>query len=102
MQYFQMVVRLQSDMEDEAEALSAGVSPDEIKESMDSIARLTDIPFPTDFSAKIPALSLVDAILRQVVFNWKAAESDSGFYTPRSNDSRLHSPVVGLLGLGKW
>ena len=83
MQYFQMVVRLQSVMEDEAGALSAEVSPDEIKGAMDSIARLTDIPFPTDFSAKIPALSLVDATLRQIVFNWKAAKATLDF-TPVS------------------
>ena len=97
MQYFQMVVRLQGDMEDEAGALSAGVSPDEIKGAVDSIARLTDIPFPTDFSAKIPALSLVDATLRQVVFNWKAAKATLDF----THLAPMILAFIALL-LGSW
>ena len=92
-----MVVRLQSVMEDEAGALSAEVSPDEIKGAMDSIARLTDIPFPTDFSAKIPALSLVDATLRQIVFNWKAAKATLDF----THLAPMILAFIALL-LGSW
>ena len=64
---------------------------------MDSIARLTDIPFPTDFSAKIPALSLVDATLRQIVFNWKAAKATSDF-------THLAPMILAFMALllGSW
>ena len=55
-QYFQMVVRLQSGMEDQKGALSTGVSHNEAGGAVDSIARLTDIPFQLVF-LKIPAAS---------------------------------------------
>ena len=66
-------------MGDGGEVLSTGVTPEETGRAMDPIARLTDIPFPTDFASKIPALSLVDATLRQVVFNWRAAKATLDF-----------------------
>ena len=62
-------------MGDGGEVLSTGVTPEETVVAMDPIARLTDIPFPTDFASKIPALSLVDSTLRQVVYKWRAAKS---------------------------
>ena len=97
MQYFQMVVRLQYGMEGEGEVPSTGVSPDEIKETIDPITRLTDIPFPTDFSSKIPVLSLVDETLRQIVFNWRAAKATLDF----THFAPMILAFMALL-LGSW
>ena len=57
----------------------AGVQTGHLDGSHSTLVRLTDIPSPTNFSGRFQFLSPLDAISRQVVFNWKSARATLGF-----------------------
>ena len=66
-------------MEDEGGVAPAGVQTGHLDGSHSTVVRLTDIPSPTNFSGRFQFLSPIDAISKQVVFNWKSARATLGF-----------------------
>ena len=66
-------------MEDEGGVAPAGVQTGHLDGSHSTVVRLTDISSPTNFSGRFQFLSPIDAISKQVVFNWKSARATLGF-----------------------